>query len=634
MINDSKINKWLSYASENNFRALLVFVILVTLTYIQAIQFNFTDLDDLRLIGPPELKLSNVGVFFSNGVFYFTNKRDIYYRPIQNLMYATIKQFSHKNAFGYHLVNIVLHIAACWLLFIFLQGIIKSKEIALLLAAIFAVHPILAQAVAWIPGIVELLVAVFLLSGFLLLRSFIMTATIKPFLGVAIGVCLLLALLTKESAIAFIPLAFVYSIFFTENREKFTIKICFISGVFALATIVWWYLRSRAVGEYAPIGLPNVVVLLSKNSWILIPYIGNIFIPLSLSPFPNLTDLNAIPGLLAIVALIGAGLVIKGNRNKKLIIFGILWFLLFLVPTLYAHKEDAKIVPFNHRLYLPFIGVLIIISEVFLLSQLGRIKAYAAVALLAIFTIISIVNLSVFKNKYNFYKTAIVNSPHTLWAYEKLGNIYLVEQKCDEALEIYKSFVKVALDLHTSYWLIGNTYLNCYGDANNALIWYEKAMKVHSRSPSVANTCISLGNIYYQTLKDNNKAEYWYKEALKRDSTALLPMEMLGAIYLVSGRYNSAEYWFSKLLRHNPSSVSYNGMGIIEYNRRNYSNAAKFFIKSFELKQTETGLLLNLAFCYMEMNDFTNALRYANQYAATGKPLPAQLQQYLNGKKK
>jgi len=174
--------------------------------------------------------------------------------------------------------------------------------------------------------------------------------------------------------------------------------------------------------------------------------------------------------------------------------------------------------------------------------------------------------------------------------------------------------VKVALDLHTSYWLIGNTYLNCYGDANNALIWYEKAMKVHSRSPSVANTCISLGNIYYQTLKDNNKAEYWYKEALKRDSTALLPMEMLGAIYLVSGRYN--------------------GMGIIEYNRRNYSNAAKFFIKSFELKQTETGLLLNLAFCYMEMNDFTNALRYANQYAATGKPLPAQLQQYLNGKKK
>jgi|GEM_PF-3271278 len=633
--NTTNTPSWLSYIANNRLRSFLVLLALITFIYIPIIKYGYSYHDDPSLINSPQLKLSNSKDIFTTGVFHFTGElakeKDLYYRPMQNLFYAAVKDTFGKSAGTFHFSGILLHIVACWLLFILLSAFIQSKEAALLLTGIFAIHPVVTQAVAWIPGAIELLVALFILPCFLLLRNFLQADTIKPLNALGICAFFLLALLSKESSIAFAPLAVLYAIFFTENRKQFPIKLGVLFITLAIPASIWWYLRTQVVGQYSHVNLHTITFSLLQNSGLLIAYPGKVLIPFSLSPLPSITDVSVIIGLIATVALIAVSFVVKEKKNIKLILFGLAWYLLFLVPTLYVQQEDATLYAYNHRLYLPLMGLLIVAAELFALNRPTAVKTYASLAVLILFTISSISYMPSFKNKYSFYKTAIANSPHSWLAYEGLGKIYMNEQKCDEALPVYKGMVEVApTPTHAYYGLVGNAYM-CLNDFQNSLVWYKKAMSIDSLSRVTANTCISIANIYNYQFKDLPKAKYWYMQSYKRDSSIAFPLETIGNIYLETVNYDSATYWYNKAIKADSnSSPSYNGLGAIQYNKANYPKAAEFYLKALSIRPDDKAVIKNMAGCYMMMNDYANTLKYTKQYAATGEAVPSYLQQYLD----
>ena len=127
--------------------------IVVFILYFGSINFGYTDLDDTIFIkeqAPYNEELSNVGHSFFRGVF--SEDRDTYYRPMLLNSFVINHQFSETNIKGYHGMNLLLHLIAVLLLFAVFIRLKLNDTIAFILTLIFAVHPVLSQAVAWIPG--------------------------------------------------------------------------------------------------------------------------------------------------------------------------------------------------------------------------------------------------------------------------------------------------------------------------------------------------------------------------------------------------------------------------------------------------------------------------------------------------
>jgi tetratricopeptide (TPR) repeat protein len=249
----------------------------------------------------------------------------------------------------------------------------------------------------------------------------------------------------------------------------------------------------------------------------------------------------------------------------------------------------------------PVIGIFIAATDYFLLARLNRAKTYTCLGAIAVFTISSITYLPVFKDMYVFYKSAIKVSPHSELSYKVLAKVYTDEKKCSEALYYYKELAEAAPGVYANYGFVGNTYLNCLGDPANAVEWYQKAINAAPDLPTVAYACITLGDVYYAQLKDMPKATYWYARALKADSSSV---------------------------------TAINGLGNATYSEGAYAKAINYYLQALQLSPTDNAILLNLAYCYMDMNDSINSAKYAKEYAMRGQPIPPELWQYLEEKKR
>jgi protein O-mannosyl-transferase len=170
------------------------------------------------------------------------------FRPVAFATLAMNWALSGAEPFGYHLVNQLLHAGATWLLFILLQELLGSspegRTVAFVAALLYAVHPIHTEAVAWAVGRAELLAAGFLFAGWILhLRD-------RPVASLA---CFALAMLSKESAVAFFPLVLLgdYAIGKWKPRLRYSLS----AGLTLLYLALLWKVHG---GHFGPTDISTV----------------------------------------------------------------------------------------------------------------------------------------------------------------------------------------------------------------------------------------------------------------------------------------------------------------------------------------------------------------------------------------
>ncbi len=134
----------------------------VLLVYLPSLSLGFTELDDsifIREFKAFNEDTSNLIASFSRGLFDAV--KDPYYRPLFSDAMILNYQMSGEEPFGYHLINVLLHMGVVVILYklLFRLGITAANSFYLSL--IFAVHPVLTQAVTWIPGRNDTLLALF-----------------------------------------------------------------------------------------------------------------------------------------------------------------------------------------------------------------------------------------------------------------------------------------------------------------------------------------------------------------------------------------------------------------------------------------------------------------------------------------
>ncbi|HEY1481518.1 MAG TPA: tetratricopeptide repeat protein [Candidatus Acidoferrum sp.] len=229
------------------------------LVYANTLTNGFALDDSMYILNNPRVTHFTVKGLFDAGQ---SNGSPRYFRPLTFATFAGNWAVGDAHAFGYHLINLLLHAGVTLLLYLLLRKILESFAsgtiIAWTTALLFAVHPIHTEAVASIVGRSELLAAGLLLAAWL----FHLDDHPVPAL-----LCFALALLSKESAIAFVPLVFVGD--YVRGQFKPVSRYASIIGVAALYVGVLWRVQGGQLGVARVSFLDNPLAKVPANIRIL-----------------------------------------------------------------------------------------------------------------------------------------------------------------------------------------------------------------------------------------------------------------------------------------------------------------------------------------------------------------------------
>ena len=315
--------------------------------------------------------------------------------------------------FQYHAVNILLHVTTVVLLFKFFRKLNIKELHAFILSLIFAVHPVLSQAVAWIPGRNDTMLAVFSLAFFI--YSIDYSEKGKTGSLVLSSLFLLLAFFTKETAVFVPPVAFILLVLVLN--KKWNVKNSLVQyGIWAACFGVWYLARASATTASANMTSATAITDALHRLPVIVQYIGKIVLPFNLSVFPTQEDTVYYFGIAAIV-LLGVALTLNEERKTGMVLAGLAIFLLFLMPALLVPTHLNK-QTFEHRLYLPMIGILLLLPQTSLLRNRLADKQLlmAAIGVCSVLAIVNVYHQRSFKDPRTFWAQAVETSPHSAYA--------------------------------------------------------------------------------------------------------------------------------------------------------------------------------------------------------------------------
>lgn len=526
---------------------LWIFLIALAL-YIKTAFFGFTFMDDDTLILNNYSflsKLTNIFEAFKQGVFAGSKSPTPFYRPLLIVSFIVDAGIGGISPFIYHITNIFLHIMASALLFLFLAKMNYRRDLAFLFSVIFTVHPALTQAVAWIPGRNDSLLAVFALVSFVALFNFLDSGKKRWFL--LHGLFFAAALFTKESALGLVVLYIAYLLSIRKER-LFSLHGRKLLIIWAFAVIAWFLLRNIAIGKQMKVTIFDLGLNMLPNSPAFIQYIGKMIFPFNLSVLPVIKDTSFVYGIM-VVGLVLAALLTTKKPRYNFIIFGILWCAIFLSPSIIRPISGIKINDFpEHRLYLPMVGFMIMMLEMDAIKKRWTESMARSVFwffLIMLFCGVSYAYSDNFKDRTNFWENAAAGSPSCARGHVTLAEVYAAAGIFDKAIAKCKEAAFVDPQMKGIHNTLGCVYMN-----KNML----------------------------------KEAEAEFRKEIILNPSCDLPFANLGMVYVMGGREEEAEsVWLKALDTNNNNINSIKNMAIFYYRRKDDKKAAHYVRRLQEL---------------------------------------------------
>jgi tetratricopeptide (TPR) repeat protein len=381
--------------------------------------FGFTGLDDRDLILDDQAFLaqpSSLWRVFGRSYMHVVDAGHAYYRPMVSASYVLDALSSGVNPHGYHLTNVALYAVAGALAYALLRTLALGRPIAFAGALVFAVHPALAPAAAWIPGRNDSLLAIFVLASWIAFArnaerpSWWHKATHFGFFAVS--------LFTKESAVV-LPLVCVAHVALAQPDAWMRLRRPRALGGFALAWAA--LIAGRVFAHPAPRAFPVAAAgeILPHLS-LLVTGLGKVVLPVRLSVFAVPEDVLLWPGVASWLALGIATWVVPGVR-VRVVALGAAAFVLFLVPIVALPGSLVL----DQRLLLPACGAILAAGEVVRALGLDAgVLAAAAAAVTMAFAALTVAFEGAYRDSAAFAREAVEGSPHSALAHFCLGGEY------------------------------------------------------------------------------------------------------------------------------------------------------------------------------------------------------------------
>lgn len=464
------------------------------------------------------------------------------YRPLTFLLYALGYFFSGLNPAGYHLLSIILYALNCFLIFVFIKLLFRDEALALLTAALFAVHPLHSKEVAVAADAPFVLESVFLLLSLIFSLRYLDRKRAASYLLSL--VFFILAVLTRESGL-FIPLIIVLAgLIYGADKRRLALSIL----PFFLLGAAYFLLRQGFVpSEQLKINFAELIGRIPLFFYYCHRYIQQIII----LPY-GLTGPPAILRLIRLAAAAGALLFYAGAarliwRKNKVIIFGCVFFLLGILPVLNLTGKIAAygFIVFDHYGYLASLGIILIFAYFFERLSILLPKTAGAFFITAVFcySALTVRNTAYYKSQESYYRYILSFDKSCAFAYAGLANIYYqkgmlaeAEEKAAEALSCgNKNAVPLPYAAEGPYTTLGSIYAS-RGEFDKAISYFEEAVKL---KPKYELAYANLALVY--TLKDDPKKAYSnFQQAVKLNPACLFALRHFSRFLLVYNLYPEA----------------------------------------------------------------------------------------------
>ena len=468
----------------------IIIAIVGFLLYAHTLKFDYTNMDDKTLIADDKAfisKLSSIPEAFHLDVF--KEKGGTFYRPLFVTSLIIDGSLGKMSFAVYHFSNILFHVVAGSLLFSLLIKLGIKRESALLRCLFLIIHPALVQAVAWIPGRNDSLLAIFVLSSLIMLMNFIKSQ--KSIHFVLHSLFFLMALFTKETAII-LPILYLLMIkFWSEGKLVSKANINYLV-LWITSIIILFIARSHAIQTSKGATPIEFLSNIPNNLAAFFLYFGKILLPFNLSVIPTIADGTIIYGLITI-AIIAAVFLLSKTKFSSLAIFGGCWFILFIIPILLVPKESAFF--YEQRLYLPLMGILIVFCQLILSATKQTVKYFnnSLLVLIICFTPINFLHSKNFSGKINFWNNALATSPNSVYVNKIAASVYYKDNNLEKAEELNL----IALKLNPAEPFVNNDLGIIFQDKKEwekAIACFQKEIAI---SPTSDKSYYNLAYSYY-----------------------------------------------------------------------------------------------------------------------------------------
>ncbi|KUG22056.1 hypothetical protein ASZ90_008167 [hydrocarbon metagenome] len=419
--------------SHSVFFIIIVLALLIIADYWPVQNYEFLNYDD------PLYVTSNYqiqsGITFKSIAGTFTNISTSNWHPLTMISHMLDWTLFGNNVGGHHWTNVIIHIFNTILLFLLFNILTGALWQSALVAALFAIHPLNVESVAWIAERKNVLSTFFLISTILFYIRYVKSPGYKKYLPVLI--CFALGLMSKPMLVT-LPLVLLLLDYWPLNRMQVTwqtgnniqgytpiltkkrnISFLIVEKVpLFILSFISIFITIYAARHYQTIaGFESFPVsrriynMIFSYSW----YVKKFFYPTDLAAFyPHaVTTLQFLAALLFLIII--TFFVYKHFRKHPYLLVGWLWYLGTLVPVIGIVQVGYQTMADRYA-YVPLIGIFIMaawgLPQLLLKIKNGKIiAAFIAAIFIVIITMATYLQVHVWKNNYSLLGHALSAYP-------------------------------------------------------------------------------------------------------------------------------------------------------------------------------------------------------------------------------
>ena len=520
---------------------LILLIAIPLVVFARSAFFGFVMHDDDKMITENTVIKEgfNPAVAFKTDAWFMDARIELY-RPWQSITYMVDYAIGKENPMVYHIHNLMVFLAGVMLLFVLLQYYFKPI-LAWAGALLYSVNLLTPHAAGWIAARGDLYLMLFG-TGFLVLLMRYLKTNSKPSLWLAVPV-FFMALLSKESAVALLPIALVM-IYAEKKRMPSGIEWAWV-GINAICLAGYFAMRSPAIADA---GNLSAAAFFSNLRSLPEEYFKMI-IPLGFSVMPGYSIIWTLGGLL-LCGILGF-FVTKYKPDSRIILIGAAIWLVSLLPSMAYEPSFAGVAYdyLDHRAWFPFIGLWIIILGVVdkanFTSNRNAVAAFGVI--LALWAGISAWRVGTYDNWESYYTNAIITNPGSGLANLNYGSLLRDKGSWEEALPYIEKGVALSPDytdarvrLSEAYFKLGK-YPQSVEQANAAL----------AKEPNNITALQFRGSALGASGHVAEAAED-FKKILESDPTNIHGMFNLGVAYKEANQLDKAIEMYSKVILAQP----------------------------------------------------------------------------------
>ena len=623
--------------SENKFKVLAICILLpamVWLVFGQTLHFGFVNFDD------PEYVYKNGVVcrgLTLDGVHWaFTHSHAGNWHPLTSLSHMLDCQIYGLSAGGHHFTNVLLHTASVILLFLVLRNMTGTLWSSALVAAVFAVHPLRAESVAWVSERKDVLSGLFFM---LTLGAYARYARQPESTECYLTVVGLFALgLMAKPMLVTVPFVLLLLDYWPLQR-------------FAASPVKWFGIPRRLILEKIPLVALAVLdcaitLMVQKRSiqpaetlplpWCLANalnsytiYLEQLFYPVGLAAYyPHNDPTNGWDPwkiILSLTLLAGISAVVFRERHRRpYLLVGWLWYLGMLLPVIGLVQAGTQ-AHADRYTYLPHIGLLILLVwggaewSVSWRHQRGIFCAGATV-LLTVLILCARNQVTYWHDTVSLWTHTLACTPPNAFVEDSLGYIDLEAGQLDAA----RHHLQQAVDIEPVSQSYSAPYQNNLGMAvfrsgrpDLAVTRFRMSLGL---DPDYAPAHNNLGTICFKTGRMNEAIAH-FEAAIKSDPRLADAQNNLGNALMMAGRPGAAAGCYEKAIALDPNAYlgAYNNLAWVRATSirpalRDGRQAVQAALQANQLSGgTNMMILRTLAAAYAEAGQFPQAVEVVGQ---------------------